>query len=151
MQAERAHLRGPDQGKNQPHIPGNGRDSSERHLHGRYPPHDRERYLHYQRCRAGVVSVRFTVLPELSFPTIRGFTVRIIPYRGSWLEFEIDQKRELIYTKIDRKKRVLGTLFLRCLGYDTREKIIELFYKTAKMRGDRQTGGQGEPGREGFR
>jgi DNA-directed RNA polymerase subunit beta len=54
---------------------------------------------------------------------------RIIPYRGSWLEFEIDQKKELIYAKIDRKKRILGTLFLRALGFDTREKIIDLFYK----------------------
>jgi len=32
------------------------------------------------------------------------YSSRIIPYRGSWLEFEIDQKRELIYAKIDRKK-----------------------------------------------
>jgi DNA-directed RNA polymerase subunit beta len=72
--------------------------------------------------------------PGVIFSHDKGvYSSRIIPYRGSWLEFEIDQKRELIYTKIDRKKRVLGTLFLRCLGFDTREKIIELFYKTAKM------------------
>ena len=51
------------------------------------------------------------------------FSSRIIPYRGSWLEFEIDQKKELIFTKIDRKKKILGTTFLRALGYDTREKI----------------------------
>ena len=37
------------------------------------------------------------------------YSARIIPYRGSWLEFEIDQKKELIYAKIDRKKRILGT------------------------------------------
>ncbi len=73
--------------------------------------------------------------PGVIFSHEKGvYSSRIIPYRGSWLEFEIDQKRELIYTKIDRKKRVLGTLFLRCLGYDTREKIIELFYKTAKIK-----------------
>jgi len=72
--------------------------------------------------------------PGVIFSHEKGiYSSRIIPYRGSWLEFEIDQKRELIYTKIDRKKRVLGTLFLRCLGYDTREKIIELFYKTATI------------------
>ncbi|MEW5815160.1 MAG: DNA-directed RNA polymerase subunit beta [Spirochaetota bacterium] len=69
--------------------------------------------------------------PGVIFSHDKGiYSSRIIPYRGSWLEFEIDQKKELIYTKIDRKKRVLGTLFLRCLGYDTREKIIALFYKT---------------------
>ncbi len=69
--------------------------------------------------------------PGVIFSHEKGvFSSRIIPYRGSWLEFEIDQKKELIYTKIDRKKRILGTLFLRALGFDTREKIIALFYKT---------------------
>ena len=68
--------------------------------------------------------------PGVIFSHEKGvFSSRIIPYRGSWLEFEIDQKKELIYAKIDRKKRILGTLFLRALGYDTREKIIDLFYK----------------------
>ncbi|OQX28960.1 MAG: DNA-directed RNA polymerase subunit beta, partial [Spirochaeta sp. LUC14_002_19_P3] len=57
------------------------------------------------------------------------YSSRIIPYRGSWLEFEIDSKKELIYAKIDRKKKILGTVFLRALGYDTREKIIDLFYR----------------------
>lgn len=55
---------------------------------------------------------------------------RIIPYRGSWLEFEIDQKKELIYAKIDKKPKILGTIFLRALGLSTREEIIKSFYKT---------------------
>jgi len=72
--------------------------------------------------------------PGVIFSHEKGvFSSRIIPYRGSWLEFEIDQKRELIYTKIDRKKRILGTLFLRALGFETREKIISLFYKTREV------------------
>jgi len=58
------------------------------------------------------------------------YSSRIIPYRGSWLEFEIDQKKELIYAKIDRKKKILGTIFLRALGYSTREEIIRCFYET---------------------
>jgi DNA-directed RNA polymerase subunit beta len=58
---------------------------------------------------------------------------RIIPYRGSWLEFEIDQKKELIYAKIDRKKKILGTIFLRALGYTTREDIIRCFYVTENI------------------
>ncbi|MBQ1197417.1 MAG: DNA-directed RNA polymerase subunit beta, partial [Spirochaetaceae bacterium] len=61
------------------------------------------------------------------------FSSRIIPYRGSWLEFEIDQKKELIYAKIDRKKRILGTIFLRALGYSTREEIIRAFYDVEKV------------------
>ena len=56
------------------------------------------------------------------------YSSRIIPYRGSWLEFEIDQKKELIFAKIDRKKKILGTVFLRALGFSTREEIIRCFY-----------------------
>lgn len=58
------------------------------------------------------------------------YSSRIIPYRGSWLEFEIDQKKELIYAKIDRKKKILGTIFLRAIGYSSREQIIRCFYLT---------------------
>ncbi len=78
--------------------------------------------------------------PGVIFSHEKGvYSSRIIPYRGSWLEFEIDQKRELIYAKVDRKKRILGTLFVRALGYDTREKIIDLFYnkKPANISKDR--------------
>lgn len=69
------------------------------------------------------------------------YSSRIIPYRGSWLEFEIDKKRDLIYAKIDRKKRILGTIFLRTLGLNTREEIINAFYTndTLKIKDDRET------------
>jgi DNA-directed RNA polymerase subunit beta len=62
------------------------------------------------------------------------YSSRIIPYRGSWLEFEIDSKRELIYAKVDRKKRILGTLFLRAIGFETREEIIKAFYSTETIK-----------------
>ncbi|WP_028974536.1 DNA-directed RNA polymerase subunit beta [Spirochaeta cellobiosiphila] len=72
--------------------------------------------------------------PGVVFSDEKGvYSSRIIPYRGSWLEFEIDQKKELVYAKIDRKKRILGTLFLRALGYDSREKLIDVFYKKEKV------------------
>ena len=61
------------------------------------------------------------------------YSSRIIPYRGSWLEFEIDKKKGLIFAKIDRKKRILGTVFLRALGFETSEQIIENFYATKKV------------------
>ncbi|GHV96007.1 DNA-directed RNA polymerase subunit beta [Spirochaetia bacterium] len=80
--------------------------------------------------------------PGVIFSHEKGiYSSRIIPYRGSWLEFEIDQKRELIYAKIDRKKRILGTIFLRALGYDSREEIIKAFYSTEtfKIKDDRDT------------
>ncbi|MBN2532630.1 MAG: DNA-directed RNA polymerase subunit beta [Spirochaetales bacterium] len=72
--------------------------------------------------------------PGVIFSDDKGvYSSRIIPYKGSWLEFEIDKKRELVFTKIDRKKKILVTMFLRALGYDTREKIIDLFYETKKV------------------
>jgi len=75
--------------------------------------------------------------PGVIFSHEKGvYSSRIIPYRGSWLEFEIDQKKELVYAKIDRKKRILGTLFLRALGYDTREEILDLFYNRTTMKVD---------------
>jgi len=80
--------------------------------------------------------------PGVIFSHEKGiYSSRIIPYRGSWLEFEIDQKRELIYAKIDRKKRILGTIFLRTLGFSSREEIISAFYvtDTLKIKDDRET------------
>jgi DNA-directed RNA polymerase subunit beta len=72
--------------------------------------------------------------PGVIFSHEKGvYSSRIIPYRGSWLEFEIDHKKDLVYAKIDRKKRILGTLFLRALGYDSREKILELYYDSKKL------------------
>ena len=79
--------------------------------------------------------------PGVIFSHEKGvYSSRIIPYRGSWLEFEIDQKKELIYAKIDRKKRILGTMFLRALGFESREEIIDVFYKseTAKVEESRE-------------
>jgi len=73
--------------------------------------------------------------PGVIFSYDKGvFSSRIIPYKGSWLEFEIEHKKDLIYAKIDRKKRILGTIFLRALGFDTREQIISFFYKTKKVK-----------------
>ena len=64
------------------------------------------------------------------------YSSRIIPYRGSWLEFEIDQKKELIFASIDRKKKILGTIFLRAMGYSSREEIIDCFYVTEEVKVD---------------
>src|SRR5712664_4556765 len=43
------------------------------------------------------------------------FLAKVIPYRGSWVEFEYDAKN-LLYVRIDRKRKFLGTVFLRALG-----------------------------------
>lgn len=62
------------------------------------------------------------------------FNSRIIPYRGSWLEFEIEEKKNLLFVRIDRKRKILVTTFLRVLGYETREQIIEIFYKQKNIK-----------------
>jgi DNA-directed RNA polymerase subunit beta len=52
---------------------------------------------------------------------------KIIPYRGSWVEFEIDTKG-LFGVRIDRKRKFPGTVFLRALGLETDEQILKKFY-----------------------
>ena len=55
------------------------------------------------------------------------FLGKIIPYRGSWVEFEYDQKN-VLYVRIDRKRKFLGTIFLRALGLRSGEDILRTFY-----------------------
>ncbi|MFQ5720513.1 MAG: DNA-directed RNA polymerase subunit beta, partial [Acidobacteriota bacterium] len=55
------------------------------------------------------------------------FMAKVIPYRGSWVEFEYDQKN-LLYVRIDRKRKFLGSVFLRVLGLSSNEEILQRFY-----------------------
>ncbi len=59
----------------------------------------------------------------------RTYSARVIPDRGSWLEFEMD-KKDLIITRIDRKKKFPVTLLVKALGYETNEEVVKLFYDT---------------------
>ena len=52
---------------------------------------------------------------------------QVIPYRGSWLEFEYDSK-DLLYVRIDRKRRFLASVFLKALGLETSEAILRKYY-----------------------
>src|SRR5258708_34954870 len=60
------------------------------------------------------------------------FLGKIIPYRGSWVEFEYDQKN-LLYVRIDRKRKFLGTIFLRALGLRSAEDILRQFYTVDRL------------------
>ena len=51
---------------------------------------------------------------------------KLIPYRGAWMEFETSN-RDVIYVKVDRKRKTPVTTLLRALGYETNEEILELF------------------------
>src|SRR5216110_2648779 len=60
------------------------------------------------------------------------FLGKIIPYRGSWVEFEYDQKN-VLYVRIDRKRKFLGTIFLRALGLRSSEDILRTFYTVDRL------------------
>jgi DNA-directed RNA polymerase subunit beta len=63
----------------------------------------------------------------------KGFYVgKIIPYRGAWVEFEYDSKN-ILYVRLDRKKKFVVSVFLRALGFGSDEAILRLFYETYKI------------------
>jgi len=59
------------------------------------------------------------------------YSARVIPLRGSWLDFEFDPK-DLLYVRIDRRRKFPATTFLKALGYSGREVLAE-FYETEKL------------------
>ena len=60
------------------------------------------------------------------------FVAQIIPYRGSWVEFEYDAKN-LLYVRIDRKRKFLATVFLRALGLYEADALIRTFYTVDRI------------------
>src|SRR5215203_5227798 len=56
------------------------------------------------------------------------YSARVIPYRGSWLDFEFDHK-DILYVRIDRRRKLYATVLLRALGYST-EELLNYFYDT---------------------
>jgi DNA-directed RNA polymerase subunit beta len=62
----------------------------------------------------------------------RAFLAKIIPYRGSWVEFEYDQK-DVLSVRIDRKRKFHGTVFLRALGLEGDEAILRQFYTPVRL------------------
>ncbi|WP_370979639.1 DNA-directed RNA polymerase subunit beta [Agaribacterium sp. ZY112] len=59
------------------------------------------------------------------------YSARVIPYRGSWLDFEFDPK-DLVYVRIDRRRKLPATILLRSLGY-TNEQILDMFFETSSF------------------
>jgi DNA-directed RNA polymerase subunit beta len=56
----------------------------------------------------------------------------VIPYRGQWIEFIID-RLNTFYVILDRRRKLLGTMFIRSLGYEKNEEIIKLFYPVKQV------------------
>ncbi|CAI8010703.1 DNA-directed RNA polymerase subunit beta [Geodia barretti] len=69
---------------------------------------------------------------EKSLPTGRTPTAQIIPYRGAWVEFEIDTKDQ-IYVRIDKRKKLPATVLLRALGWESDADILKLYAKTERL------------------
>lgn len=59
------------------------------------------------------------------------FSARVIPYRGSWLDFEFDPK-DMLYVRIDRRRKLPATILLRALGFET-EEILDTFFETYQV------------------
>src|SRR6201982_2868180 len=60
------------------------------------------------------------------------YVAQIIPYRGSWVEVEYDTKN-ILYVRIDRKRKFLGSIFLRALGMKSNEEILRTFYQVERI------------------
>jgi len=60
------------------------------------------------------------------------YGARVIPYRGSWLDFEFDAK-DLVYVKIDRRRKLLASILLKALQF-TDQEILESFYESEKFK-----------------
>jgi len=55
------------------------------------------------------------------------YSARIIPYRGSWVEFDVDMN-DIMHVHIDSRRKLHATALLRAIGYSSNEEILELFY-----------------------
>jgi DNA-directed RNA polymerase subunit beta len=65
------------------------------------------------------------------------FNARVIPYRGSWLDFEFDAK-DLVYVRIDRRRKLYATILLRALGYSS-EQMLDMFFETTTIKHDNES------------
>ncbi|HTY20408.1 MAG TPA: DNA-directed RNA polymerase subunit beta [Geobacteraceae bacterium] len=59
------------------------------------------------------------------------YSARVIPYRGSWLDFEFDHK-DVLYVRIDRRRKMPATVLLKALGYST-DELLNYFYSSEEM------------------
>ena len=69
------------------------------------------------------------------------YSARIIPYRGSWIEFDFDMYG-VLNVSIDRKRKIPFTVLLRALGYDSDEKMVRLFYDMEEKAADKKVVGK---------
>jgi DNA-directed RNA polymerase subunit beta len=93
--------------------------------HGTFIINGTERVIVSQLHRSP--GVFFETNPQKTY-----FLGKIIPYRGSWVEFEHDTKN-ILYVRIDRKRKFLATIFLRALGLKHNAEIVKAFYQVERI------------------
>ncbi len=71
----------------------------------------------------------------------RLYSARVIPFRGSWLEFSHDVS-DVMYVHIDRRRKLPVTVLLRAIGFGSNEEILGLFYQTEKVKVDEKAAGR---------
>src|ERR1017187_6282523 len=59
------------------------------------------------------------------------YSARVIPYRGSWLDFEFDHK-DILFVRIDRRRKMPATVLLKALGYST-DELLNYYYKSEEI------------------
>ena len=55
------------------------------------------------------------------------YSAKVVPYRGAWLEYEFDVMKDLVYVRLDRKRKIPVTTFIRALGFEKDDVILGLF------------------------
>jgi DNA-directed RNA polymerase subunit beta len=91
-----------------------------------------ERVIVSQLHRSPGIFFDTTLSTTVSAAGKRIYSCRIIPYRGSWLDLEFDHK-DLLYARIDRRRKLFGTVLLKALGY-TPEELLACFYQPEDIR-----------------
>ncbi|MBI4858771.1 MAG: hypothetical protein HY815_00630 [Candidatus Riflebacteria bacterium] len=59
--------------------------------------------------------------------TAKLFSAKVVPYRGAWLEYEFDVMKDLVYVRLDRKRKIPVTTFIRALGFEKDDELLGLF------------------------
>jgi DNA-directed RNA polymerase subunit beta len=102
--------------------------------HGTFIINGTERVIVSQLHRSPGIFFDTTTSSTVSASGKKLFSCRVIPYRGSWLDLEFDHK-DLIYARIDRRRKIFVTVLLKALGY-TPEDLLAYFYQPERIRWD---------------
>jgi len=91
-----------------------------------------ERVIVSQLHRSPGIFFDTTMSSTVSAAGKKIYSCRVIPYRGSWLDLEFDHK-DLIYARIDRRRKIFATVLLKALGYAP-EDLLAYFYKAETIK-----------------